>query len=76
MGAVAELPAGAPLWPRNVFSAHSHTCTRAWHRQMLRKFDPLCKDSDPRVAEGDTMSNMMLWLDMGMISAKLDERRY
>jgi hypothetical protein len=38
---------------------------------MLRKFDPLCKDSDPRVAEGDTMSNMMLWLDMGMISAKL-----
>jgi hypothetical protein len=38
---------------------------------MLRKFDLQCKDSDPRVAEGDTMSHTMLWLDMGMISAKL-----
>jgi hypothetical protein len=60
MGAVAELPAGVPLWPPRVFSARSHTYTRAWHRQMLRKFDPHYKESDPRVAEGNTMSNMML----------------
>jgi hypothetical protein len=71
--AVAELPAGALLWPQKVFSDRARTYRRAWHRQMLRKLDPQCKDSHPRIAAGDIMSNIMLWLN---IPRYADERRY
>lgn len=60
VGAIAEMPSGVPIWAPKIFFARAHTYTRAWQRQMLRKFGPSYNDAYPRISEGDATSNMML----------------
>ena len=71
IGASAELPVGVPMWPPTIFLARDRNYTQPWHREMLGHGHVTFKDGDTRLAEGETMSNMMIWLDFAMITHTL-----
>ena len=73
MGASAELPVGVPMWPPTVFLARDRKYTQPWHREMLGQGDTHFKEGDSRLAEGETMSNIMIWLDFAVITNTLLE---
>lgn len=70
-GAQAELPTGVPDWPPRPFLAREKTYTKAWQKHLLRQGENVRTDSDPRMAEGDCMSNVVLWLDFATICNRL-----
>lgn len=70
-GAQAELPPGVPDWPPRPFLARQKVFTKPWQVWLLKQGEPIRSDSDPRIAEGDCLSNVVLWLDYATISMRL-----
>jgi hypothetical protein len=56
VGAQAELPPGVPVWPQRVFLARERTYTKSWHKHLLKQGEAYRSESDPRIAEGNTLS--------------------
>lgn len=70
-GAQAELPAGVPDWPPRPFLARQKVYTKPWQVWLLKQGESVRSDADPRIAEGDCMSNVVLWLDYATITMRL-----
>ena len=68
LGASAELPAGIPMWPPKVFLARERTYTLPWHREILGQGRVTLKEGDPRIVDGETLSNIMIWLDFARLT--------
>jgi hypothetical protein len=71
IGAQAELPAGVPEWPPRVFLARERTYTKGWYKRLLRQEEGSRHEVDPRMAEGDTLSVLVLWLDYWILCRRL-----
>ena len=72
-GAQAELPPGVPDWPPRPFLARQKVFSKPWQVYLLKQNDTVRSDNDPRMAEGDCLSNVVLWLDYATIAARLLE---
>lgn len=70
-GAQAELPPGVPDWPPRPFLARQKVFTKPWQVYLLKQGDASRPDTDPRIAEGDCLSNVVLWLDYANIASRL-----
>jgi hypothetical protein len=71
IGAQAELPAGVPEWPPRVVLARERTYTKTWQKWLLRQGEASRPEADPRMAEGDTLSVLVLWLDYWTLRQRL-----
>lgn len=72
-GAQAELPPGVPDWPPRPFLARQRVFTKKWQIYLLKQNETVRSDGDPRIAEGDCLSNVVLWLDYATIATRLLE---
>ena len=70
-GAQAELPPGVPDWPPSPFLARQKVFTKPWQVWLLKQGEAIRSENDPRIAEGDCLSNVVLWLDYATISMRL-----
>jgi hypothetical protein len=71
IGAQVELPPGMPMWPPRVFLAHERTYTKGWQKWLLKQGESHRSEIDPRIAEGDMLSVVVLWLDYSALTNKL-----
>jgi hypothetical protein len=69
--AQAELPPGVPMWPPRVFLARERTYTKGWHKWLLKQGEFHRSETDRRIAEGDMLSVVALWLDYSALTDKL-----
>lgn len=60
-----------PNWPPKVFSARSHTFTRPWQKHKVLQKYLNRHEGDPRLAEGDALSNIMMWPDCHQVTDRL-----
>jgi hypothetical protein len=67
----AEMPPGVPMRPPRVFLVRERTYTKGWQKWLLKQGESNRSESDPRVAEGDMLSVMILWLDYSQLTDKL-----
>jgi hypothetical protein len=72
-GAQAELPPGVPVWPPRVFPARERTYTKGWHKYVLKQGEAHRSQSDPRIADGDTLCVASIWMDYAELFSKLSE---
>lgn len=70
-GAQAELPPGVAEYPPRVFAASACTYAKGWHKFLLRQDEPRRSETDPRIKEGETLSNAMLWMDYSELCKRL-----
>lgn len=68
---MGELPPGVPSWPPKVFLPRGKFYTKNWHVCSLWQGEIVRGENDPRIAEGDTLSLKMLWLDYDKLAEKL-----
>jgi hypothetical protein len=73
VGAQAELPPGVPVWPPRVFLARERTYTKGWHKYLLKQGEAHRSESDPRIAEGDTLSVASIWMDYAELSFNISQ---
>jgi hypothetical protein len=68
IGAQGELPPGVPMWPPRVFLARERDYTKGWHKWLLKQGESHRSETDPRIAEGDMLSVVALWLDYSALT--------
>jgi hypothetical protein len=66
-----ELPPGVPMWPPRGFLARERTYTNGWHKWLLKQGESRRSENDRRIAEGDMLSVVALWLDYSGLTDKL-----
>jgi hypothetical protein len=71
VGEIAEFPPGVPAWPPKLFLARTKFFTKGWQKWSLRQDESSRPDSDGRIAEGDAISVILLWMDFAMLSDRL-----
>jgi hypothetical protein len=71
IGAEAELPPGVPKWPPRVFLPRERTYTKRRQKWLLKQGEPNRSETDARIAVGDMLSVVMLWMDYSLLTDKL-----
>lgn len=65
------MPPGVPDWPHRPFLARQKVFTKPWQVWLLKQGETIRSGNDPRIAEGDCLSNVVLWLDYATICMRL-----
>jgi hypothetical protein len=71
IGAHAELPSGVPMWSPRLFLPRERTYTKRWQKWFLKQGEPNQSETDRRIAEGDMLYVVMLWMDYFALTDKL-----
>jgi hypothetical protein len=71
IGAQAELPPGVPMWHPRLFLPRERTYMKRWQNWLLKQGEPNRSETDARIAEGNLLSVVMLWMDYSALTDKL-----
>jgi hypothetical protein len=71
VGAQTELPSGVPMWPPRVLLARERIYTKSWDKWILKQGESNRSESGPHAADGDMVSDVMLWLDYSLLADKM-----
>jgi hypothetical protein len=58
------------MWPPRLFLPRERTYTKRWQKRLLKQGEPNRSETDARIAEGDMLSVVMLWMDYSALTDK------